>query len=136
MAAAISLADLCFAAMKSNSTFTSEAVNAKGAGSKESHNKAALPDDNGGVRAIQWSGTCSNMPSEFLGHSEFLLLGFKACRSSAGIASKATLFSSRGRPQQRLAFLSVVKTKIKQKMKDTITLRIGKSHRLKTHEHF
>ena len=72
MAAAISLADLCFAAMKSNSTFTSEGCNAKGAESKESHNKAALPDDNAGVRAIQWSGTCSNMPSTFLGHSDSL----------------------------------------------------------------
>ena len=94
MAAAISLADLCFSAMKRNSAFTSEAVNAKGAGSKESHNKAALPDDNAGVRAIQWSGTCSNMPSTFLGHSESLELGFKAWSSSAGTASNATSFSS------------------------------------------
>ena len=119
MPTAISLADLCFAAMKSNSTFTSEAVNAKGAGSKESHNKAALPDDNGGVRAIQWSGTCSNMPSTFLGHSDFLSLGFKACSSSAGTASKATSFSSRGRRQQRLVFQRIFKTETKQKLKDT-----------------
>ena len=81
--------------MNCSSTFTSSAENAKGAGSKESDNQAApFSDDNGGVRAIQWSGTCSNMPSTFVGHSESFRFAFKVCSSSAGTASKATLCSS------------------------------------------
>jgi hypothetical protein len=91
--ASASSALLCLSEMNFRSTFTSFAENAKGVGFKESHNQAALSDDDGGVRAIQWSGMCSNMPSTFLGHSESLRFGFKDCSSSAGTGTKATSYS-------------------------------------------